>query len=63
MSDWTYIVGETSYNQDFRIINQDTNEVIELGGTITMFISSSDFVTPFPVSGDGVVMTIETVDN
>lgn len=63
MTDWTYIVGETSYNQDFRIINQDTNEVIQLGGTITMFISSSDFVTPFPASGNGVVMTIVTVDN
>ena len=63
MTDWTYIVGETSYNQDFRIINQDTNEVIQLGGTITMFITSSDFVTPFPASGDGVAMSIVTVDN
>ncbi len=62
MTDWSYIVGETSYNQDFRIINQDTNEVIQLGGTITMFITSSDFVTPFPASGDGVAMSIETVD-
>ncbi len=62
MSDWTYIVGETSYNQDFRIINQDTDEVIQLGGTITMFISSSDFVTAFPASGDGVAMSIVSVD-
>lgn len=63
MTDWSYIVGETSYNQDFRIINQDTNEVIQLGGTITMFITSSDFVTSFPASGDGVAMSIVSVDD
>jgi len=61
MSDWTYIVGETSYNQDFQILNQETNEPIPLTGTVTMFIKSSDFVTSFPSSGDGVTMTI--IDN
>jgi len=58
MSDWTYVVGETSYNQDFQILNQETNEPIPLSGTVTMFITSSDFVTTFPSSGDGVTMTI-----
>ena len=60
MSDWTYVVGETSYNQDFQILNQETNEPIPLSGTVTMFITSSDFVTNFPSSGDGVTMTITT---
>ena len=60
MSDWTYIVGETSYNQDFQILNQETNDPIPLTGNVTMFITSSDFVTSFPSSGDGVAMTITT---
>jgi len=58
MSDWTYVSGETSYNQDFQILNQETNEPIPLSGTVTMFITSSDFVTTFPSSGAGVTMTI-----
>lgn len=62
MTDWTYVSGETSYNQDFTILNQETNEPIPLAGTITMFITSSDFVTPFPASGDGIEMTIVEVD-
>jgi len=63
MSDWTYVVGETSYNQDFQILNQETNDPIPLSGTVTMFITSSDFVTTFPSSGNGVTMTITTNDD
>ncbi len=59
MTDWVYVVGEGSYNQDFQIIQQETNEPLPLSGTITMFITSSDFVTNFPSSGDGVLMSIE----
>ena len=63
MSDWTYIAGETSYNQDFQILNQETNDPITLSGNVTMFITSSDFVTDFPSSGAGVAMTIATNDD
>lgn len=59
MTDWVYVVGEGSYNQDFQIIQQETNEPLPLSGTITMFITSSDFVTNYPASGDGVLMSIE----
>ena len=55
--------GETSYNQDFVIVNQETNEAISLSGTVTMFIQSSDFLTNFPTSGDGVVMSIVVQDD
>jgi len=62
MTDWVYVIGEGSYNQDWQILNQETNEPIPLSGTITMFIKKSDFTAApqFPVSG--VQMSIETVD-
>ncbi len=59
MSDWVYIVGEGSYNQDFIIIDHQTNEQIPLTGVITMFITKSDFTDPIP-DANGQVMTIET---
>ncbi len=60
MSDWIYVVGETSYNQDFQILNQETSEPIPLSGTITMFITASDFTVPTNVPASGQTMTIET---
>ena len=63
MSDWVYIVGEGSYNQDFIIIDHQTNEQVPLSGVITMFITKSDFTEAanFPTSGQ--VMTIENNAN
>ena len=62
MSDWVYVVGEGSYNQDFIILNQATGEPIALTGVITMFITKSDYTDPIPDS-DGQLMTIETNAN
>jgi len=61
MSDWVYIVGEGSYNQDFIILNQATGDPINLTGIITMFITKSDYTDPIPDS-DGQAMSIETND-
>ena len=62
MTDWVYIVGEGSYNQDFLILNQDTNEPIPLTGTVTLFITDSAFANPVP-SSSGQPLTIVTNDN
>lgn len=62
MTDWVYIVGEGSYNQDFIILNQATGEPIPLTGLITMFITKSDYTDPIP-DADGQVMSIETNAN
>lgn len=62
MSDWTYIVGETEYNQDFAIIDQPTGEIIDLTGTtLKMFIKSADLTTDYPAGG--TTMSIVTVQN
>lgn len=62
MPDWTYIVGETNFNQDFAVFNQATNEIIDLtGSTLTMFIKNSKQDTDYPIGG--TAMTIVTVEN
>jgi len=63
MSDWSYIAGSGGFNQDFKILNPATGEPLDLtGGTITMFIQSSDFQTNFPTDGNGTPMTIEDAE-
>jgi len=62
MSDWVYIIGEGSFNQDFIILNQASGEPIPLTGVITMFITDSAFQNPIP-DANGQVMTIETNAN
>lgn len=62
MSDWVYVVGEGSYNQDFIIIDHQTNEQVPLSGVITMFITDSAFQNPIP-DANGQPMTIETNDS
>ena len=59
MSDWVYVIGEGSYNQDFLIINQETNEPLTLSGTLTLFITDSAFANPIP-DANGQPLTIET---
>ena len=65
MSDWVYIAGETEYNQDFLVINQVTNEVIDIeNSTAEMFIANSAFTEFYGPGGPGASpiatpMTIE----
>ena len=43
MTDWTYIAGEGGYDQDFRIVDQETNELIDVSGaSLTMYIVTTD---------------------
>lgn len=63
MSDWVYVIGEGSYNQDFQILNQDTNEPIELSGTITMFITDSAYQNPVPDASGQVMSIVTNADN
>ena len=58
MTDWIYVIGEGSYNQDFIILNQATSEPLPLSGVITMFITKSDYSDPIP-DANGQVMSIE----
>ncbi len=58
MTDWVYIVDEGGYNQDFKILDRQTGEALDLNGaTVTMFITSTDQTSPtdagtnFPVGG------------
>ena len=62
MSDWVYVVGEGSYNQDFIIIDHQTNQQIPLSGTITMFITDSAFENPIP-DANGQPMSIAINDS
>lgn len=58
MSDWVYIAGEGGFNQDFIILDQQTNEPVDLtGATATMFIKSTDLVTSFPNGGTTMTIT------
>ena len=60
MSDWIYIVGEGGYNQDFRILDRQTGDPLDLSGasSIKMFITTTsqtdpnDAGTNFPVGGE-----------
>ena len=58
MSDWVYIVDEGGYDQDFKILDRQTGDPLDLNGaTVTMFITSTDQTDPndnatnFPVGG------------
>lgn len=52
MSDWIYIVGETEFDQDFLVINQQTNKVVDIStATAEMFISNSAFTEYYGTGG------------
>ena len=44
MSDWTYVAGEGGYDQDFRIIDQETGDLVDVSGAnpLKMFIVTTD---------------------
>ena len=51
MADWTYVPGESVYNQDFDLFVK--SEPFDVSGftTITMYIQTTDGVTDFPTGG------------
>ena len=58
MADWTYIPGETVYNQDFDLFVKQTPFVVTAFTTIKMYIQTTNGVTNFPVGG--TTMTVIT---
>ena len=61
MADWTYVPGETLYNQDFDLFVKKDPFVVTSFTTIKMYIQSTDGTANFPVSG--TAMSITASDN
>jgi len=61
MADWTYVPGETIYNQDFDLFEKAEPFVVTNFTTITMYIATTDGVTDFPVGG--TIMTKPASDD
>ena len=60
MADWTYVPGETIYNQDFDLFVKKEPFVVT-GFNVKMYVQSTDGVTDFPVGG--TAMTIVASEN
>jgi len=61
MADWTYVPGESVYNQDFDLFVRSDPFVVTAFTTITMYIATTDGVTDFPIGG--TVMTATPSDD
>ena len=61
MADWTYLPGETLFNQDFDLFVKKEPFDVTSFTTIKMYIASTDGVTDFPTGG--TVMSIVAVDD
>ncbi len=61
MADWTYVPGETIYNQDFDLFVKSDPFVVTAFATIKMYIATTDGVTDFPTGG--TIMTIVASDD
>ena len=61
MADWTYVPGETVYNQDFDLFVKKDPFVVTAFTTIKMYIATTDATTDFPVGG--TTMTIVASPN
>ncbi len=62
MADWTYVPGESVYNQDFDLFVKKDPFVVTSFTTIRMFIASTDGASDFPVGGT-TMTTVATTDN
>jgi len=62
MADWTYIPGETVYNQDFDLFVKQKPFVVTLFTTIKMYIQSTNGLTDFPTGGTTMTV-IASPDN
>ncbi len=62
MADWTYVPGETIYNQDFDLFVKQTPFDVTGFTTIKMYIQSTNGTTNFPVGGT-TMSIVTTTDN
>jgi len=61
MADWTYVPGETLYNQDFDLFVKSKAFDVSTFTTIKMYIQATDGTTNFPTGG--TTMSIVVVDD
>jgi len=63
MADWTYVPGETVYNQDFDLFVKKEPFVVTAFTTIKMYIATTDGVTDFPTGGTTMTVTASDDNN
>jgi len=63
MADWTYVPGESIYNQDFDLFVKKDPFVVTAFTTIKMYVATTDGVTNFPVGGTTMSTTASPENN
>jgi len=63
MADWTYVPGESVYNQDFDLFVKSDPFDVSGFTTITMYIQTTDGVSDFPVGGTTMSIVAVTDNN
>ncbi len=63
MADWTYVPGETVYNQDFDLFVKQTPFVVTGFTTIKMYIQSTNGSSDFPTGGTTMSIIASTDNN
>ena len=63
MADWTYVPGETLFNQDFDLFVRKEPFVVTAFTVIKMYIQSADGVTDFPTGGTAMSITASDDNN
>jgi len=63
MADWTYIPGETVYNQDFDLFVKNDPFDVSSFTAIKMYIATTDGVTDFPTGGTAMTIVAVTDNN
>ena len=63
MADWTYVPGESVYNQDFDLFVRSTPFVVTSFTTIKMYVATTDGTTNFPVGGTTMTTTTSPDNN
>jgi len=63
MADWTYIPGETIYNQDFDLFVKKDPFVVTGFTTIKMYIATTNGTANFPTGGTTMTITASDDNN
>ena len=63
MADWTYVPGETIYNQDFDLFVKKDPFVVTGFTAIKMYIATTDGTSDFPIGGTTMTITPSTNNN
>jgi len=63
MGDWTYVPGESVYNQDFDLFVKKKPFVVTLFTTIKMYVQATDGSADFPTGGTAMTVTASDDNN